>query len=68
MSSAMKLDNILDLEEIRLDQIDYKRHNIEVKMDIEKRLNAKKKKVLYKSFDDQILRELYDDFGNGFSS
>lgn len=37
-------------------------------MDIEKRLNAKKKKVLYKSFDDQILRELYDDFGNGFSS
>lgn len=55
--------NINDIEEKRLDEIDYKRHQWEVNIRFERKKDDRKVPKTHKSFNDEVLRELYDDFG-----
>jgi hypothetical protein len=62
-SAFWQLAHIEDPEEKRLDKIDHARHLEDTKCKLEQ---AKKKKDTrkhrHKSFDDELLREMYDDF------
>jgi hypothetical protein len=56
---------INDPEERRLDDIDYRRHKWEVDIRYERGVKAREVRKRHKSFNDEILRELYDDFDGG---
>jgi hypothetical protein len=67
-SALYRLENITDDVEIDWDVVDYDRHKIEVEGRKEFYEEKAKKRVTHKSCDDEIFREIYDDFGAGWSS
>ena len=64
----MRLENITDEREIGWDKVDYERHKIDVDDRFEYFRGKARKKMSTKSCDDEIFREMYDDFGAGWSS
>jgi hypothetical protein len=56
------LSFINDAEEKRLDEVDYRRHKWEVDIRYERGVKDRVVRKRHQSFNDEILRELYDDF------
>lgn len=67
-SALHRLDNITCEEEKRLDAIDYRRHKQEVESRFTRNHEAKKRRLTHKSCDDEVFRELYDNFGGDLAS